>query len=258
MARPSLFSHRKFTRLSRMLGAAYKAAGVLEVIWHHAYQDGDPRVGTAADIEFMVGWDGAAGDCARALIECGFLDERDDCELVVHDLDDHAPEYVKARSRKERQRRREREQTGTEPRTERDTTVTVTGHDRDCHPTPAPAPAPTPIDASPNGEACSEPEDSEPPILTYPVVGSPDEWGLPQSKLDEYAETYPGIDAMAEARKARQWCVDNPAKRKTARGMTSFLNRWMEKAQNRGHASRSSPSTATPSPGGYDAAVYDT
>ncbi len=48
----------------------------------------------------------------------------------------------------------------------------------------------------------------------------------------EYAETYPGIDAAAECRKARQWCIDNPAKRKTAKGMTAFLNRWMQKAQN--------------------------
>jgi len=257
MARPSLYSHRKFYHLVALLGSPYAASGVLDLMWRLGYESGDANVGPPGAVEAAVGWDGEPGACADALVTAGFLDVNERGELLIHDLDDHAPEYVKARARKERQRRREREQTGTEPRTERDTTVTVTGHDRDCHPTPTPTPAPTHKDATPNGVACSEPEDSEPPILTYPVVGSPDEWGLTQSKLDEYAETYPGINAMAEARKARQWCVDNPAKRKTARGMTSFLNRWMEKAQNRGHASRSSPSTATPSPGGYDAAVYD-
>jgi len=86
-----------------------------------------------------------------------------------------------------------------------------------------------------------EEAEPEPPVLTFPVVGSSDEWGLPQSKINEYAETYPGIDALAEARAARQWCIDNPPKRKTARGMPSFLNGWMERAQNRrGGASRGS------------------
>jgi hypothetical protein len=114
-----------------MLGTQYAAVGVLEIIWHHAYQDGDPRLGTAEDVEFMVGWDAQAGTCAAALVECGFLDADANGELSVHDLEDHAPDYVKARARKERQRKKSRT-----------SHVTVTGDDRDCHPTPAPAPAP--------------------------------------------------------------------------------------------------------------------
>lgn len=56
------------------------------------------------------------------------------------------------------------------------------------------------------------------------------------SKLSEYRESFPGVDVIAEARKARQWCIDNPAKRKTARGMAAFLSRWFSKEQNRsGH-----------------------
>jgi len=40
-------------------------------------------------------------------------------------------------------------------------------------------------------------------------------------------ETYPRIDVEFQLRKARMWLIANPAKQKTARGMTRFLNNWM-------------------------------
>lgn len=54
-----------------------------------------------------------------------------------------------------------------------------------------------------------------------------DFWKLPDGKLAEYQKTFSGIDAAQALRKAAQWCKDNPAKRKTARGMPAFLNRWL-------------------------------
>lgn len=91
---------------------------------------------------------------------------------------------------------------------------------------------------SPNGEVSSEPPaapgNSEQPILTFPCAGmrGGSVWHLYPSKLSEYQESYPGIDALAECRKALQWCRDNPAKRKTPKGMLAFLNRWIQNAQN--------------------------
>jgi hypothetical protein len=96
---------------------------------------------------------------------------------------------------------------------------------------------------SPNNPTCSEPpaasEQSDPIVFLFPVVGrkgrkGPTEWPLRQSKIAEYAGVYPGVDVLAESRKALQWCRDNPTKRKTPRGMPAFLNRWFEKSQNRG------------------------
>lgn len=80
-------------------------------------------------------------------------------------------------------------------------------------------------------------------VLSFPCIGrpgDPKEWGLTDAKLLEYTNAYPGVDAQSEARKARQWCIDNPTRRKTARGMAAFLNRWMERVQNdrRGHGPR--------------------
>ena len=72
----------------------------------------------------------------------------------------------------------------------------------------------------------------------------PKEWHLHQSKVDEYKESFPGVDVLAECKKARQWCIDNPTKRKTARGMTKFLGGWLAREQNRGGRSRPQPQPA--------------
>ena len=57
-------------------------------------------------------------------------------------------------------------------------------------------------------------------------------WGLTAAKLAEYRETFPGFDVEAELRLARQWCIDNPGKRKTAKGMPKFLTSWLSRKTN--------------------------
>ena len=57
---------------------------------------------------------------------------------------------------------------------------------------------------------------------------------VPFDKLAEWKETYPAVDVEQEIRIARQWCVDNPDRRKTQKGMYRFINNWLMRAQNRG------------------------
>lgn len=74
---------------------------------------------------------------------------------------------------------------------------------------------------------------SDPTVMEFPTNGVGSKaWCLLTSKLAEYRESFPGIDVESESRKARQWCIDNPSKRKTPSGMTAFLSRWLGKAQN--------------------------
>src|SRR5262249_17224097 len=140
----------------------------------------------------------------------------------IHDYWHHAPEYVKGRLRKEEQRRRQKESSGTVAGQSRDS------HGNGCEVRATPSPSPSPI-TSPDGEVGSEPAKpaSEPKtVLVFPVVGGKaKEWALTDAKLAEYAEAYPGIDVLLECKKARQWCIDNPSKRKTPRGMPAFLAR---------------------------------
>lgn len=97
-------------------------------------------------------------------------------------------------------------------------------------------------------EDCSEPlrAASEPAVLVFPTVGKIKTWPLTGVKLDEYRESYPGVDVLAECRKARQWCLDNGPKRKTAQGMPAFLGRWLAKEQDRGGRSSTGGSNGDP------------
>lgn len=103
---------------------------------------------------------------------------------------------------------------------------------------------PTTPSCSEPGKPASEPADGD-IVLTYPIVGKgPKTWPLTGAKVREYAEAFPGVDVVAECRKALLWCRDNPTKRKTARGMPRLLAGWLGKAQDRAGAagqSRLSP-----------------
>lgn len=82
--------------------------------------------------------------------------------------------------------------------------------------------------------AASPPSSENDPVLTFPVIGSREPWTLTFSKLQQYQQTYSALDVAAEMRKAKQWCEDNPSRRKTVRGMPAFLNRWLGNAQDSG------------------------
>lgn len=87
------------------------------------------------------------------------------------------------------------------------------------------------VESTEPGEPASVPtETPEPIVMTYPVVGpGPAEWPLLASKAREWEETYPALDVASELKKARQWVIDRPERRKTARGMIRFLAGWLQR-----------------------------
>ena len=79
-------------------------------------------------------------------------------------------------------------------------------------------------------------EKDKPILLEFPIShrkNKPASWGLKQSLIDEFAAAFPGVDVLAECKKARSWCISNPKKQKTFDGMPRFLNSWLGKEQNR-------------------------
>lgn len=133
MARPGLTKHRKFTRLSRLLGSKVIALGSLDLLWEVAYENGDDLLGKAEDVEYQAEWQGDPGILVSVLVDCNFIDQ-DGESYRVHDLWDHAPDYVRKRLKREQQRR----ETGAKLKTlssQRPDT------DRSVSSTPAPAPA---------------------------------------------------------------------------------------------------------------------
>ena len=89
--------------------------------------------------------------------------------------------------------------------------------------------------------------------LAFPIVGGgARDWIPPSGLLEELAKLYPGLDVGFQVSKARLWCLTNPVKQKTARGMPRFLSSWMERAQNdlgrNGGGNGRRPSAAPPEP----------
>lgn len=93
--------------------------------------------------------------------------------------------------------------------------------------------------SEPREDAPSEPPPDEPdPVLTIEAIRG-ETWALTPELLAAWEDTYPGIDVLAEGRRARAWLDANPTRRKTRRGMKRFLVNWLNRAQDRG-APRSS------------------
>ena len=94
--------------------------------------------------------------------------------------------------------------------------------------------------------ACTEPAKADvvpaDSVLEFSVTGKAKTWHLTADKLAEYQTTFDTLDVLAECRKARQWILDNPAKRKTGRGMPAFLGRWLTRAVDSGRGRASSGS----------------
>ncbi len=95
---------------------------------------------------------------------------------------------------------------------------------------PKPKPSPKP---SVQSEKRSGPEPSGFKFSVKQKGGG--EWTLPLSKITEWAETFGSSQWVeSELRKARQWCLDNPTRRKTPGGMTKFLGAWLARTNDSG------------------------
>ena len=111
MGRPNLRLHRKFSRLVRMLRLPEPfIRGYLEYLWEPSYESGDALIGDAVDVEARCQWQGGPGELAEALASCGgvgqpgFIEKADSGLYQIHDLYDHAPDYVRKRMEREFER----------------------------------------------------------------------------------------------------------------------------------------------------------
>jgi len=86
-------------------------------------------------------------------------------------------------------------------------------------------------------KSCAEPAPPDSPpdpvFLVFPTARKNVTWDLTETKAAEYQDSFPGLDVFAELRKARQWSIDHPRKRKTARGLPGHLTTWLSNACDR-------------------------
>lgn len=95
------------------------------------------------------------------------------------------------------------------------------------------------LDLGREGKGSAEPQrdstpaaPSEPAVISIPLIDKT-EFDVTQSMLDEWGRAYPAVTVIQQLREMRQWCTANPANKKTRRGVTSFIVRWLGREQDK-------------------------
>lgn len=89
-----------------------------------------------------------------------------------------------------------------------------------------------------DAEGSAEPQaPSAPPAIVLPLNDGT-EYPVSVEQCQEWAGLYPAVDVMQQLRGMKGWLDANPAKRKTRRGINSFIVRWLAKEQDKGGTAR--------------------
>lgn len=83
--------------------------------------------------------------------------------------------------------------------------------------------------------------DSSPIILTFPCNGKVKQWDYRQAVHDQLVGAYPGLNVMAEVKKAWTKVTIGATGKKTASGMLRFLTNWLDRSQNSGRSFQQRP-----------------
>lgn len=96
---------------------------------------------------------------------------------------------------------------------------------------------------SPNTDSRQKTEDSrqkmeiiDSTISAEPVIALPLNTGehiVTQEDVTEYMQLYPAVDVMQELRNMRGWLISNPGRRKTKKGIRTFITTWLSKRQDK-------------------------
>lgn len=70
-------------------------------------------------------------------------------------------------------------------------------------------------------------------FISIPILGD-QVHSVTESEVLEYEQAYPAVDVKQSLRHMRQWCLANPKRRKTQRGVRGFITGWLGREQDRG------------------------
>ena len=59
------------------------------------------------------------------------------------------------------------------------------------------------------------------------------DFDVPLANIEEWRAAYPAVDVEQQLREMRVWCLNNPANRKTRRGIGAFATRWLGREQDK-------------------------
>ena len=83
-----------------------------------------------------------------------------------------------------------------------------------------------------DGDLPPAPSSDIPPVITI-LTDTGEQYPVTQEYVDTMQELYPAVDVQAQLRAMKAWAICNPTRRKTAKGMPRFINRWLAEEQRR-------------------------
>lgn len=234
----TLPEHRKLVRLTRELGniSLFEALGrlVAFLCWIQLHR---PDGVLVSEDSVVISLRFGSSFC-EALASAGFLDpveDRGNCSddaprWIVHDWGEFGGKLAERRKADAERKRRVRRTSSGHP----------TGHPVEVRHIESESESEM---KTPSESSCSaaSAEAVGAATVSFPCRGAVRVWCAEPAKVQEWIDSFPGLDVPAEIRKAAQWCRDNVDKQKTARGMTRFLGAWLNRAVDRPR----SPATAT-------------
>ena len=66
------------------------------------------------------------------------------------------------------------------------------------------------------------------------ILNDGSEYPVYEDQISKWEQLYPAVNVKQELRKMAGWCEANPNRRKTKRGILSFINSWLSREQDRG------------------------
>jgi hypothetical protein len=87
--------------------------------------------------------------------------------------------------------------------------------------------------------------DVPPPVAVALIpLNDGTEFSVTEAMVAEWDQAFPAVDVPQKLREIRAWCLANPGRRKTRRGVAAFINRWLGKEQDSGRGAFARPLAA--------------
>ncbi len=77
------------------------------------------------------------------------------------------------------------------------------------------------------------PKPAEPVFISI-ILNDKSYFDIPVSKVEKWKEIYPAVDVEQELREMSDWAESNPTRRKTRKGILTFIRNWLSKEQDKG------------------------
>ncbi|MBR1741921.1 MAG: phage replisome organizer N-terminal domain-containing protein [Lachnospiraceae bacterium] len=104
--------------------------------------------------------------------------------------------------------------------------------------------------------ASTKEKEPEADVAAIPLIDGT-EWRPSESLFAEYVRLSPNVDVKQQFNEMRRWCLSNPTKKKTQRGVKRFVNSWLAKEQDRGGQKRYSGGGYQQASQSYSPDVFD-